>query len=98
MPTINDFPRRKIYATKNTKRKQKIYQDKRWKKVRYRKFENNPVCEVCEQKGITSPTEEIHHIIPIDVDTSIAFKYDNLMSVCIKCHNKLHQEYVNNNK
>ena len=78
---------------------QKIYQDSKWKALRDLKFRKNPVCEECESNGVTSVTEEIHHIIRFadglnDREIKIlAFSYSNLMSLCISCHKLKHQRY-----
>jgi 5-methylcytosine-specific restriction protein A len=69
-------------------RMQKIYQDKRWKAIRKAKFAANPVCEECDSKGITTQTDEIHHIVPIEVNPDLAFEWDNLKSLCVECHKK----------
>ena len=91
MPTIN----RGLKPRENTARKksyQHIYQNKRWKAVRAAKFMNNPVCELCEQKGIVSVTKEVHHVVPfMSVSDEfeqdfLAFDYDNLQSLCVECH------------
>jgi 5-methylcytosine-specific restriction protein A len=64
------------------------------------KFRDNPVCEICDAKGITKQTEEIHHKIPFERGTTLAeierlaFDYDNLISVCIDCHKELHRHLV----
>jgi 5-methylcytosine-specific restriction enzyme A len=77
---------------------QDIYQDKRWKKLRRLKLINNPTCERCEEKGRTKLADEVHHIIPFDKGNnkdeidSLAFDYDNLMSLCDKCHDEIHKE------
>ena len=78
---------------------QKIYQDPRWRSLRDWKFRHFPICEECERKGITTPTQEIHHIIRFIDGMStkeiklLAFSRINLMSLCIKCHHEIHDCY-----
>ena len=72
---------------------QKVYQDKRWKRLRKSKLRGNPLCEDCERVGKVSITEEVHHIKPFDITGDyelLAFDYDNLMSLCKECHHKKH--------
>ena len=41
----------------------------------------------------------VHHIIPIDVDMSLALDDDNLEAVCDGCHNLVHgRVWVQNQK
>jgi 5-methylcytosine-specific restriction enzyme A len=94
MPSINLPQRKKRDRTVNKQALQSYYQDRRWKKLRLYKFSQNPVCELCEERGLTAQTQEIHHIKPIDLqhpDESLIYDYDNLMSLCNDCHSRLHQ-------
>ena len=77
---------------------QSIYQDKRWKKLRDYKMKVNPLCEDHEAKGKLVPMKEVHHIIPFDNGKSpeevesLAFDFDNIVSLCELCHEKRHKE------
>ena len=98
MPTIKLGKNSNNIRDKNTIKTlyQKVYQNSRWKRLRAAKFANNPLCEDCLLKGIIKQTEEIHHIIPFDVEDniekleSLAYNYDNLISLCIECHKLRH--------
>ena len=63
--------------------------DSRWVKVRDNKLKDNPLCEQCEKEGRITIAEEIHHIIPIDQGGDL-YDYNNLMSLCHKCHMTIH--------
>jgi 5-methylcytosine-specific restriction protein A len=94
MPSIVLPQRKKRDLTVNKRALQSYYQDRRWKKLRLYKFSQNPICELCEEKGLTRQTEEVHHIVPIDLsnpDPILIYDYDNLMSLCNECHSRLHQ-------
>ena len=39
-----------------------------------------------------NPAVIVHHIIPITKDFTKALKLDNLESLCLECHNKVHPE------
>ncbi len=64
----------------------------KWAKLRRRKINNNPICEICNDKGIITPASEVHHILPVEDATSademgkLMFDYDNLQSLCHDCH------------
>ena len=93
MATINLGGKKKRDRTYNKTAYQKVYQDKRWKRLRKAKLRNNPLCEECEKEGRVSITEEIHHIRTFDIDGNyerLAFDYDNLMCLCKECHYKKH--------
>jgi 5-methylcytosine-specific restriction protein A len=83
---------------KNLKKdKQRIYNSREWRQVRIAKLERNPLCEVCDSKGLVVPAQCVHHIIPIETAHSfddmrrLAFRFDNLMSLCFACHGEIHR-------
>lgn len=92
MPTINLGQNKKRDPGINKDIYQKIYQNKRWKRLRKYKFSLDPLCELCLSEGILKPTEEIHHVVPFQSATDpaeierLAFDLDNLQSLCIKHH------------
>ncbi|HLO59818.1 MAG TPA: HNH endonuclease signature motif containing protein [Bacteroidales bacterium] len=96
MPTINLGRKKPKPVTRNKAAYQDIYQDPRWKRLRAAKLRDNPICEICEQKGIVRQTEEIHHKKPFEISANreelerLAFDYDNLISLCIACHKSEH--------
>lgn len=81
-------------VTVNKREYQKVYNTKRWKTLRALKIADNPVCEECEKEGRTTPTQEIHHIKPFEIngDMSLAYDYDNLISLCIEHHKQAHEK------
>ena len=65
--------------------------------VREAKLERNPLCGQCQRKGFVVSATCVHHIIPIETATDfdymrqLAFRYDNLMSLCYQCHSDIHK-------
>jgi 5-methylcytosine-specific restriction protein A len=94
MPTIKLFKSRRKEPTVNKKAYQAVYNTPRWKKLRALKVQDAPICEECLKKGKVTPTEEVHHIIPfeIDNDISLAYDFDNLISLCVECHKEAHMK------
>ncbi|MGL5876190.1 MAG: FAD-dependent thymidylate synthase, partial [Xenococcaceae cyanobacterium] len=47
----------------------------------------NYICQKCGQRG-----EQLHahHLVPVFADESLAYKFDNLVSVCKTCHEDIH--------
>ena len=52
----------------------------------HRKF--NYICQRCEVRG---GILHAHHLIPVFADESLAYKFDNLVTVCKECHEHIHQ-------
>ena len=74
------------------------YNCKAWTDLRNWKIIRNPLCQVCDSKGRTTLTEQVHHIKPIsagvdDIEkTNLAYDPDNLLSICIPCHQEIHMQ------
>jgi 5-methylcytosine-specific restriction protein A len=57
-----------------------------------------PLCEMCQQKGIVTLATEVHHIRPISTEyrpddlRRLALDPYNLMSLCRKCHEEIHRQ------
>lgn len=100
MPTINK-PKTARNRNNELKRKErmKIYNSQRWRTLRAWKMLNSPLCEICEANGKITPVDDVHHIISFMSTEDparrnfLAFDYDNLMSVCDECHQKLHNKF-----
>lgn len=61
-----------------------------WSKIRKAYVSVHPFCEECFKKGIIVPVDEVHHILPLAEGGS--HNEDNLISLCKKCHAKIHGE------
>ena len=61
-----------------------------WKRIRDRYAMEHPLCEMCKEDGRLTPTDEVHHILPVSQGGTHDRK--NLMSLCKSCHNKIHLE------
>jgi 5-methylcytosine-specific restriction enzyme A len=83
-------PKRTATDTINKRIRHKIYNNSRWRKLRLLKFANNPLCEHCLLVGIVTATTDIHHIVPIDIDPTLSYSYQNLLALCQECHHKVH--------
>lgn len=74
----------------------KLYNSKKWHKLRKMKLAISPFCERCLAGGIYTPAYIIHHkeyITNLNYqDGDVFFNIDNLESLCLECHNKEHFE------
>ncbi|WP_390844831.1 HNH endonuclease signature motif containing protein [Anatilimnocola floriformis] len=57
-------------------------------KVNRIKLANNPLCEDCEEQGITRPASEVHHIVKPNGNPELMYSLNNLKSLCKSCHSK----------
>lgn len=59
-----------------------------WKRIRDKYAVEHPFCELCFERGIIVPTEEIHHKKPL----SEGGTHDriNLIVLCKSCHSTIH--------
>ena len=84
--------------------KARIYNSREWQSLRLRKLTANPLCEVCLSKGLVESARVVHHITPIETATdyqsmrAIAFRYDNLQSLCFQCHSDIHKQMASRTK
>ena len=79
------------------KDRQAVYNTPRWKNLRTLKIQEQPLCEMCLKSGRVKPAEQVHHIkspfvrgISAEEKERRAYDYDNLMSLCVDCHIKIH--------
>ena len=64
--------------------------DRNWRRVRLSYLKRNPLCEVCESKGIITPAILVHHIKPVKDYPELRLDKKNLMSLCNRCHENIH--------
>ncbi|GHV36222.1 hypothetical protein FACS18949_15380 [Clostridia bacterium] len=62
-----------------------------WKKIRAAFIAANPLCELCRRDGRLKPADLVHHKVKLSDGGTNAER--NLMSLCQKCHSRLHAEH-----
>ena len=55
-----------------------------WKRIRDRYIAKHPLCEQCEEAGQLTPSQEVHHIIPLSEGGT--HEESNLKALCTPCH------------
>ena len=68
-------------ASHDRKERNKFYQTTQWRKLRNMFIKENPLCVECEDIA-----RVVDHITPIS-DGGDALSWQNLQSMCHKCHN-----------
>lgn len=61
-----------------------------WKHIRDSYVQQHSLCELCQEKGLLVPTEEVHHKIPLSEGGTHA--RDNLIALCKSCHARIHAD------
>ena len=73
--------------------KTKVRSTSRWQRVRELYMQYNPMCEdpheIHNRTQYEDHATEVHHIIRLQDEPSLAFTFDNLASLCNHCHAKI---------
>lgn len=83
---------------------QRMLNSKRWRQLRMWKLEHDPLCQLCKAEGYVRSAVDVHHILPVEGVKDLAemearcFDTNNLQSLCIPCHIKVHQEQGSHTK
>jgi 5-methylcytosine-specific restriction enzyme A len=90
---------------KSRQQKRKFYDSNKWKELREDvKKRDNHECQECKRNGfVTIDTNEyserakrkkiklvVHHIKELEDHPELALEIDNLETVCVNCHNRIH--------
>lgn len=69
------------------------YTSDRWKqKSRHIKRRDHYQCVWCRRYGRAREAKIVHHIKEVDEYPELAWDDNNLVSLCLACHNKAHPE------
>jgi 5-methylcytosine-specific restriction protein A len=73
-----------------------FYHSKSWKRTRDAYIRAHPLCERCLKHGVYTPGEIVHHkehLTPQNIgDPKVSLSFDNLETLCRKCHAIEHPE------
>lgn len=68
-----------------------IYKNKKWKELRDRVLKRDKyMCQECRRYGKNKDAQMVHHMFPIRDIPEYAYLKENLISLCNKCHNEMH--------
>lgn len=59
-----------------------------WKRIRDSYAAQHPLCEQCKAEGKLTPTQEIHHKLPLSKGGT--HDRNNLIALCKSCHSRIH--------
>ena len=60
-----------------------------WTQLSKRFRAENPFCQVCYENGKLTGVDHVHHIQPIRDAPQLRLDWNNLMSVCKRCHKEI---------
>ena len=61
-----------------------------WKRIRDKYVMEHPFCELCFERGVIVPVEEVHHKKPLSEGGT--HDRSNLIALCKSCHSRIHAE------
>lgn len=64
--------------------------DRDWQRVRLMYLSMHPLCEACQEKGVTVIADLVHHKQELK-NGGARLDMDNLMSLCQSCHESIHK-------
>lgn len=69
------------------------YNARKWRAKRLAILKRDKyLCQDCKRYGRRTEATTVHHIKHADMFPELAYKNDNLVSLCEACHNKRHPE------
>ena len=101
MPWINK-PKKKREVIDNVAKRREVYDSSLWRRIRKAKLREDPLCEVCSLENKITLGEDIHHLRSflkaetIEERDQLAFDSNNLLTVCRKHHNEIHNGDLKN--
>ncbi|TYS68666.1 HNH endonuclease [Sutcliffiella horikoshii] len=73
-----------------------FYRSSLWTKKRDRILRrDNYECRQCKRFGRCTAATTVHHIYPLETHPQYKLLSENLLSLCNKCHNQMHDRITN---
>lgn len=73
-----------------------FYKSTKWKAKRINILKrDNYLCRECIRYGKTTGATTVHHVKPLEFNYELRLDSNNLISLCSKCHDKMHDRTNN---
>lgn len=73
-----------------------FYKTKKWQKKREIILRRDEyTCRECRRYGKTTKAQVVHHVFPIENYPQFRLNTNNLISLCVKCHENMHNKQTN---
>jgi len=70
-----------------------FYKTRKWERKRLAILRRDKyLCRECSRYGRTTPANTVHHIYPLEERPDLALVSENLISLCPKCHERMHDK------
>lgn len=71
-----------------------FYHEPKWKSLRSSVLrEAGYMCQCCKLNGKRQPADHVHHIFPREQYLQYQYERWNLIALCFKCHNRMHNRF-----
>lgn len=71
-----------------------FYNGRPWRNKRKQILErDNFECQRCKEQGRVSKADTVHHIKELKDNPELGMKDKNLISLCFRCHNIVHERF-----
>jgi 5-methylcytosine-specific restriction enzyme A len=71
-----------------------LHYGRRWQRVRDQFLSTHPACAACARAGVLEPASQVDHVIPHRGRLELFWNWDNLQSLCVRCHARKTQREV----
>jgi 5-methylcytosine-specific restriction endonuclease McrA len=78
------------WHTRVDKEEHRFYNSKAWIALRDIKLCDDPYCEECLKQGVHTAATHVHHKEEVKARPDLALDMDNLVSLCMSCHSRVH--------
>jgi 5-methylcytosine-specific restriction endonuclease McrA len=68
-------------------RKPRVYDTRRWQRLRRQKLRENPLCELCLKVNQIEPATVVDHLVALSAGGDPYPPLYALLSLCDRCHN-----------
>lgn len=91
--------RHREYNKRRDKIKDSFYRSKSWIKLRdYIRVRDKGLCLMCLDSDEINEMRVVHHIEPYEDSEELRLDENNLICLCQRCHELVHEEYKANKK
>lgn len=74
----------------------RFYLSRKWKNKRASTLKRDGYqCKECKRYGKVTPATTVHHVYPYESFGELKLHSENLISLCNKCHNSMHDRVTN---
>ncbi len=72
-----------------------FYKSSAWRRKRERALRRDEyLCRECKRYGTTTAATTVHHVYPLGDYPELKLVTDNLLSLCSRCHNEMHDRFT----